>query len=76
MTARLLTLLKDQRSIDGIAFTAGMALAVAAYVYVNNRAEPPAEVETCVSVPHTASERGGQCYRYSPFARERTEKTK
>ena len=62
MKARVLALLKDQRSIDGIAATVGMALTVAAYVYVTNRAEPSPAVEACVSLPYRPTDRGGECY--------------
>jgi len=62
MRARILALLTDQRSIDGIAATIGMALIVAAYVYVTNRAEPTAEVEPCIKTPYQPHERGGDCY--------------
>ena len=67
MRARLLALLTDQRSIDGIAATVGMLLTVAAYTYLN-RDEPsrPIEAMACVSVPYTPSERGGECYEVAP----------
>jgi len=71
----MVALLTDQRTADGIAATIGMALTVAAYVYLTNRAEPPAAVETCIRLPYEPSERGGQCYRDQPFALERTEQT-
>ena len=76
MTARLLALLKDQRSIDGISATLGMLFTLAIYAYLDREPVKSPLAEPCIAIPYAPFERGAQCYRHPPFARERTEKTR
>jgi hypothetical protein len=62
--AKLVPLLKDTRTIDGLSFTFGAVVAALFWAYLNHdKPEPPAD--PCSSVPYSVGDRP-QCLEVAP----------